>query len=153
MTFIKRHSGVNNSFPALFEDFFTKDFFDSAPSKSFSNFAKTTPAVNIIENEQAFRIEVAVPGLKKEDFKVEVEDGLLTISSEEKQETEEKSKDGKYTRREFSYNSFKRSFTVDEDTVDTEKIEGKYENAVLNILVPKKKIEVVEKKPKTVAVS
>mgnify|MGYP000172645159 CR=1 FL=1 len=87
---IKRNTGINNSFPALFEDFFTKDFFDSAPSKSFSNFAKTTPAVNIIENEQAFRIEVAVPGLKKEDFKVEVEDGLLTISFEKAEQAENK---------------------------------------------------------------
>lgn len=153
MTLIKRHSGVNNSFPALFDDFFGRDFFDFAPAKSFSNFVKTAPAVNILENEKEFKIEVAAPGLKKEDINVEIEDGLLTISSEMKQEKEEKNKEGNYTRREFSYSSFKRSFSVDEDSVDTDNIEAKYENGVLNIHVPKKKIEVVEKKPKTISIS
>ena len=138
MTLIKRNTGINNSFPALLDDFFAKELFDFAPSKSFSNFAKSTPAVNILETEKEFKIEVAAPGLKKEDIKVELENDLLTISSEVKKETEEKDKDGRYTRREFSYSSFKRSFTVDEDTVDTEKIDAKYENGVLNIVVPKR---------------
>lgn len=153
MTLIKRHSGINNSFPALFDDFFARELFDFTPAKTFSNFAKNAPAVNILETEQEFKIEVAAPGLKKEDFKVEVEDGILTISSEAKQEKEEKDKEGRYTRREFSYSSFKRSFTVDEESVDTEKIEAKYDNGVLNIHVPKKNVQVVEKKAKTITIS
>lgn len=153
MTFIKKHSGVNNSFPALFDDLFAKELFDFTPAKSFSNFAKNVPAVNILETEHEFKIEVAAPGVKKDDFKVEFEDGMLTISSETKQEQENKDKNGKYTRREFSFSSFKRSFTVDEETIDTEKMEAKYENGVLNIHVPKKVVQVVEKKAKTIAVS
>lgn len=78
---------------------------------------------------------------------------MLTISSEVKKETEEKDKDGRYTRREFSYSSFKRSFTVDEDTVDTEKIDAKYENGVLNIVVPKRAAVEPEKKTKTISIS
>ena len=152
MTLIKRNTGINNSFPALFDDWFAKDFFEFAPSKSFSNFAKSTPAVNILETESAFNIEVAAPGLKKEDIKVELDNDLLTISSEVKKETEEKDKEGRYTRREFSYNSFKRTFTVDEDTVDTEKIDAKYENGVLNIVVPKKVAVEQEKSTKTITI-
>ena len=85
-------------------------------------------------------------------FKVELDNDLLTISSEVKKETEEKDKEGRYTRREFSYNSFKRTFTVDEDTVDTEKIDAKYENGVLNIVVPKKVAVEQEKKTKTITI-
>jgi len=153
MTLIKRNSGINNSFPALLDDLFAREIFDFAPSKSFSNFAKSAPAVNILETESAYKIEVAAPGLKKEDIKVELADDLLTISSEVKKETEEKDKEGRYTRREFSYNSFKRSFTVDEDTVDIEKIDAKYENGVLNILVPKKTAAEQEIKTKTISIS
>ncbi len=153
MTLIKRNSGVHNSFPALFDDFFAKDLFDFMPSKSFSTMAKSVPAVNILETEKEYKIEVAAPGLKKEDIKVELENDLLTISSEVKKETEEKDKEGRYTRREFSFSAFKRSFTVDEDTVDIEKIEAKYEDGILNIQVPKKTAAPAEKKAKTISVS
>lgn len=153
MTFIKKHSGVNNSFPVLFDDLFAKELFGFTPAKSYSNFSKNVPAVNILETEHEFKIEVAAPGVKKDDFKVEFEDGMLSISSETKQEQENKDENGKYTRREFSFSSFKRSFTIDEETIDTEKMEAKYEDGVLNILVPKKVVQVVEKKAKTIAVS
>ena len=153
MTLIKRNTGINNSFPALFDDFFGRDFFEFTPSRSLSNFAKNAPAVNILETDNEFKIEVAAPGLKKEDIKVELEDGLLTISSETKQEKEEKDKEGKYTRREFSYSSFKRSFSVDEDSVDADNIAATYENGVLNIQVPKKTKATPEKKTKTIAIA
>lgn len=153
MTLIKRNTGVHNSLPAFFDDFFAKDLFDFAPAKSFSTLAKSIPAVNILETENEYKIEVAAPGLKKEDIKVELDNDLLTISSEVKQEKEEKDKEGRYTRREFSFSSFKRSFTVDEDTVDTEKIEAKYENGILNIHVPKKVTVQEEKKAKTISIA
>lgn len=96
---------------------------------------------------------MAAPGLKKEDIKVELNDNVLTISSETKQEKEEKDKEGRYTRREFSFSSFKRSFTVDEETIDTEKIQAGYENGILNIHVPKKAKQVPENKTKTISIS
>lgn len=153
MTFIKKHSGVHNNYPALFDDFFAKELFDFSPARSFNNFAKNAPAVNILESETSFKIEVAAPGLNKEDIKIEVEDGILTISSETKQEKEEKDKDSRYTRREFSYSAFKRSFSVDEDSIDTDKVEANYENGVLNIKVPKKVAVPAEKKVKSVTIS
>ncbi len=102
------------------------------------------PAVNVKENDQAFTIEVAAPSLKKDDFKVNYENGRLSISSEKKTENEEKEGD-KYTRREFSYQSFQRSFTVAENTVDADKIGAAYENGILRITLPKR--EEVKPKP------
>ncbi len=147
MTLIKRRSEHNPGF--LFDDFFGKDFFDFNPVRSFG---KTVPAVNVKETETDFKIEVAAPGLKKDDIKVELENGVLTISAENKTEKQESDKDGKYTRREFSYSSFSRSFTVNEDTVDIEKIEGKYEDGVLNLVLPKKAKSEPEKKMKTISI-
>ena len=105
MKLIKRKN-YNNSFPTFFDDFFTRDFlgFD----KDLAPF-KTNPAVNIVEHDDSYAIEVAVPGLSKDDFNVELDDNLLSISFEKKDEKEET---GKYTRREFRYTSFKRSFTT-----------------------------------------
>lgn len=148
MTLIKRKHEHNPGF--LFNDFFGKDFFDFAPVQSYG---KTIPAVNIRETDTDFRIEVAAPGLKKEDISVELENGVLTIAAETKSEKEESDKQGRYTRKEFSYSSFKRSFSVNEDSVDAEKIEGKYENGVLNLVLPKKTKSEPEKKSKTIQIA
>ncbi len=93
-----------------------------------------TPRVNIEETEEAFAIEVAAPGYNKKDFNVELENNILTIEAtkEEKEETK------KYSHYEFKYGSFKRSFTLPKDKVSESKISAKYENGVLNILLPKK---------------
>lgn len=112
-----------------------------------SNFSSTDtslPAVNVKENENEFLIEVAAPGLKKEDFKVNYDNGHLTISSEKKNEVEEK-KGEKITRREFSYQSFQRSFTISENVVNAEKIVASYDNGILHITLPKR--EEVKPKP------
>ena len=130
--------------------FWFNDLFDFNPVQSFG---KTIPAVNIKETETDFKIEVALPGLKKEDINVEVENGVLTISAENKTEKEENDSAGRYTRREFSYNFFKRSFTVNEETVDADNIEGKYENGVLHLQLPKKTKSEPEKKSKTVSIA
>jgi HSP20 family protein len=117
-------------FPSLIDDFINQDWNLKAPSST------TLPAVNIKDLEAQFEIELAVPGMKKSDFEIEVEDGLLSISSsmEEEQVTEK----GKFTRREFSYNSFKRTFTIP-DSVDPSNIEAQYSDGVLQLRLPKRK--------------
>lgn len=117
-------------FPSLIDDFINQDWNSKTPSST------TLPAVNIKDLEPQFEIELAVPGMKKSDFEIEVEDGLLSISSslEEEQVTEK----GKFTRREFSYNSFKRTFTIP-DSVDPSNIEAQYSDGVLQLRLPKRK--------------
>jgi HSP20 family protein len=107
-----------------------------------------SPAVNIVENEKDFLITVSAPGLKKEDFKIELENAILTISSEVKKEDENKS--NRYTRKEFSISSFKRSFNVPEST-DAENIKAVYENGLLEITLPKK--EEVKSSPVKITVA
>ena len=97
------------------------------------------PNANIIENEKDFKIELAAPGLEKKDFKVEVNNGILTISAEKEQEKKEENKN--YKRREFSYNSFSRSFSLPDNSVP-DKIDAKYENGVLQLLLPKKEVTI-----------
>ena len=92
------------------------------------------PMANIIENEKDFSIELAVPGMSKKDFNINLEDDILSISSEQKEMNEEK--DRNFTRREFRYDSFSRSFSLPE-TVDQEKIKADYNNGVLIITLPK----------------
>ena len=105
-------------------------------NSNFSGKNSTLPAVNIKEDEANFQIEVAAPGLAKENFKVNLDRNLLTISSELKQEKEEN--EGKYSRREFSYQSFQRSFSLPEATVEGEKISAKYVDGILFVTLPKR---------------
>lgn len=93
------------------------------------------PSVNITENGKEFRIELAAPGMSKNDFKVNVEDNVLTISAEKEEEKNDKNE--RYTRREFSYRSFTRSFRLPAE-VRSENIEGKYEDGILKLSIPKK---------------
>ncbi len=132
----------NNRFPAFFDDFLTKDvekWFDGN-----NGFNTSLPAVNVKESEEGYEVEVAAPGMSKEDFKVEVEHDVLTISSEKEQKNEEK-EEGKYTKREFSYQSFQRSFRLPEGQVDGDKIKARYENGILHLSLPKR--EEVKPKP------
>jgi len=139
MTLIKRNN-PGSYFPSVFDDFFTKDF--RTPFKTeLPEWTSSQPAVNIKETEKGFHIELAAPGLKKEDFKVQLEKNLLTISAEKEVETTEKDKKGNYTRREFGYSSFRRSFTLSDDLIDTENIHANYENGVLALDLPKQKAE------------
>jgi len=105
----------------------------STSRKTKSNFCNA-PAVNIQEDEKQFLLEFAVPGMKKDDFKINLENQLLTISSEMKEENEETDKN--YTRREFACNSFSRSFTLPKNIV-AEKINADYKDGILNISIPK----------------
>lgn len=96
------------------------------------------PAVNVTENKNAFKLEVAAPGFKKEDFKLEVKNGYLTISGEVK--VEEEKKDEEYTRHEFRFDSFTRSFSLPENVKETD-IEAKYTDGILQVTLPKTKVE------------
>ena len=131
----------NYAAPSIFEEFFNDSFlprfFDGDNWVSNNN---KVPAVNVEEDEKEYRIEVAAPGLEKDDLKVSVNDGVLTISSEKKVEKEDK-KDS-YIRREFGYTSFCRSFTLP-DEVDSEKISAKHKNGVLHVNIPKTEAKVV----------
>jgi HSP20 family protein len=117
--------------PNWIEEFFGNDFYNNEPVVNAS-----VPSVNVIENAENYRIEVAAPGLKKDDFKIELDNSLLKISSEKKHSDEEK-KTEKILRREFSYCSFKRTFSLP-DTVDASKIEAKHEDGILHVVIPKK---------------
>lgn len=140
-TLLRRNSNLFPVVPSIFNDFLLDEFSNLNPY--FAIKKQTLPAVNVKESENEFKIELAVPGLKKEDFKLAIENNVLTISSERKEEQEEKDKNG-YTRKEFSYQSFSRSFNLPEKLVDAEKIEASYNEGILNISIPKRE----EQKPK-----
>jgi HSP20 family protein len=141
MTLMRRNG--NSYMPSMFDDFFTRDLFDWGLANN-SNTGTTIPAVNVKETGDTFEVEVAAPGMKKEDFKVELNNNVLTISSE-KQNEKEVNEEGKYNRKEFSYQSFQRSFQLSREAVDADNIQAKYENGVLRLLIPKR--EEVKQKP------
>jgi len=119
--------------PFGFSNLFDDDFFPAINSRTSS-----MPAVNIREDEKHFGLELAVPGIDKKDLKIDINEDVLTISSETKNESEE-NKDG-YKRKEFSYTSFCRSFYIPEN-VDRDKIEANYKDGILNVSLPKMKEE------------
>jgi len=125
----------------VFRTFFD-DFFRDWSLDNFSDTNTTLPAVNIKEDDNGFIIEVAAPGMDKKDFNINFDNDVITISSEKKEENEEKGDN--YTRREYSYQSFSRSFRIPENTVDSDKISATYKNGELLISIPKKE----EAKPK-----
>ena len=135
MTLVKvNNNGLRRPLTSLFDE-----FFQELPSfgKNLNWESWGSPAVNIHESADAYHLELNVPGRNKEDFKVNVENGLLTVSFENKEEKESKSEDYKTIRREFSYRSFSRSFNLDQQ-VDATRIQAKYENGLLKIFLPKK---------------
>lgn len=143
-------NGSMNQMPLLFDDFFNRDIFNWGLS-NFSNTNTTIPGVNIKETPENFEVEVAAPGMSKKDFKIELDGNSLTISSE-KSNTQEQREDEKYTRREFSYQSFYRTFHLPKEVVDLDNIEAKYENGLLHLLIPKKE-EAKQKPPKLIQIS
>lgn len=141
MAIMKRNNQDYPSFPSLFDNMWSRNWMDWA-NLNFSDTNTTLPAVNVIENEDEFKIELAAPGMTKDDFKINLEGNILTISSEKKEEKEDKKQN--YTRREFSYLSFQRSFTLPEHSVDREKVAATYKEGILHIQIPKRE----EAKPK-----
>ncbi|MDD2613151.1 MAG: Hsp20/alpha crystallin family protein, partial [Bacteroidales bacterium] len=121
--------------PKFFNDFFDRDWMDFS-NRNFSKTNTTLPSTNIKEGQNGFEVEMAAPGLKKNDFKIDLDENVLTISSEKKEENETK-EDQHFTCREFSYQSFSRSFTLPKN-VNSDKITAKYENGILRVSIPKK---------------
>ena len=133
----------SNQLPTLFERLFENDMLDWS-NRNYSTTNTTLPSVNIKDNEAGFEVEMAIPGMDKGDFKIELNHDVLTISSEKKVENEVKEGEH-FTRREFSYQAFSRSFTLP-NTVDNERINAKYENGILSVAIPKRE----EARPKPV---
>ncbi len=137
---------TRTSLPSLVEEFFNGDLFP----KFFDWESRySIPAVNIVEGKDEYRIEVAAPGLTKEDFKIQLDNNVMTVSSEKEEKKEEK--DEKVMRREFSYCSFRRSFSLPE-TVNTDKIKATHKDGILQITIPKKE-EAKEKPAREIKIS
>lgn len=132
MTLVKVNNNAQRNFNHFVDEFFNE--FPGAWGRD-SHANNQFPAVNIHETPEAYHLELNAPGRSKEDFKLTVEKGLLTVSYEKKEET--KSEEYKTIRREFSYKSFKRSFNLD-DKIDADAVQAKYDNGVLKLLLPKK---------------
>lgn len=138
MSLMRLNTGMNGG---LFDRFFDADLMDWA-TRNFSETNTTIPSVNIRETDDGYAVEMAAPGLSKSDFKVELLNDTLTISSE-KQEKKRAEEKGRYTKQEFAYQSFKRSFHLP-STVEEDQIMAKYEDGILKVWIPKKE----EAKPK-----
>ncbi|PLX11232.1 MAG: molecular chaperone Hsp20 [Marinilabiliales bacterium] len=139
MTLVRRNDDLFQNF---WNDIFDGDIFGVSNT---SRVKANIPAVNIKETEENYSIELAAPGMKKEDFELNLDNGVLHISSENKVENETKDEKSNYTRREFNYSSFKRSFTLP-NTADLGKINAAYKSGLLQIEIPKKE----EAKPRPI---
>jgi HSP20 family protein len=120
--------------PSVFDDFF-KPWNNWFENDFFNGKSMNVPAVNITDNKDDFVVSLAVPGMKKDDFNINVEGNMITISCDKEEKIEEK--DSRYTRKEYNYSSFSRSFTLP-DEIMKEKIEARYEDGVLKLMLPKK---------------
>lgn len=148
MSLIKREN-YSPVWPGFFNDFLNRDWFDWS-NQNFSLTNTTIPSANIKETDNEYEVEMAAPGMTKNDFRIELHNYVLSISSEKQSESQ--SEEGKnITRREFSYQSFSRSFSLPV-TVETDKITAKYENGLLLVNIPKKE-EVKPKPLKQITVS
>ena len=132
MTLVKFNNGHRNAVNPFFSDVFQSLLNDSPIS---DRLISKTPAVNIAETENQFEIELAAPGLSKEDFKINLDKNVLSVSAEKKVENVEEGK--KYSKKEYAYNSFVRSFTLPE-SADQSKIEAEYVDGILKLNVAKK---------------
>lgn len=144
MSIVKRNENrvSNYAMPSIWDDFFNRDVFKWG--SDFTNSGNSMPAVNIKETPENFVVEMAAPGMDKKDFKIELDGHTLTISSEKRNEREEKEGEN-YNRKEFNYQSFYRTFHLPKDVVDGDRIQAKYENGLLRLEIPKR--EEAKQKP------
>ncbi len=134
MTLVKVNNPIAKSFDGFVNDFFNE--FPATFGKAVREDVFAFPPVNIIEKADSYHLEVSAPGFEKADFNVKLDGNLLSITAEKKEEVKDETK---VVRKEFSYKSFKRSFTVDEK-IESSNINAKYENGILKIELPKKEI-------------
>ena len=129
----------------IFDDVFNRSISDVMGS----DFSVTVPSVNITEEKDNIRLELAAPGMDKNDFNISIDKDQLIISAEKEKQSEEK-EENKWTRKEFNFSSFKRSFHLGKD-INVEKIDASYENGILKLVLPKKK-EAKETLPKSIEI-
>ena len=146
MNLVKRNnsSTTGSIFPSIMEELFRPDWMGGTQNNTL-----TIPPVNIRETDLAYEVELSAPGKQKDDFNIEVDNGLLTISAEFK--SENNSEEGKFTRREFSHSSFRRSFSLPE-TVNEDDIQAAYESGILKIRLPKRE-EALPKPKRAIEIS
>jgi HSP20 family protein len=144
----KELAKTESRFPAVFEDFF-KPWNEWFGNGNFLGRVMKVPAVNVKDNKDNYTVSLAAPGLKKEDFRIDVEGNMLSISSEKEENKEEKEE--KYTRKEYNYSSFCRSFNLP-DEVKKEKIEAVYKDGVLTLTLPKNETAIKASTAKQIAV-
>ena len=140
MNLVRKHNSP--FFPALFDEWLSNEWLPSSTLPT-----KQLPAVNIQETDTSFLLELAAPGFKKEDLQVEVEKDILSISSQSDAAAEE---DAQYTRKEYGYHSFRRTFTIPE-SVNSKKIEAQYKEGILEVKLPKKK-EMLQEAKKSIRI-
>ena len=148
MTTLVKRNGRSGLMPSIWDNFFNNDMFNW--ESNFANTGNSMPAVNIKETGDSFLVEMAAPGMEKKDFKIELDGNMITISSEKANQREENENE-RYSQKEFSYQSFQRTFNLQKDVVDIDKIEAKYEYGLLKLLIPKK--EEVKQKPRLIQIS
>jgi HSP20 family protein len=136
MEALVKRNGFTPLVNTLFDDFFSKDVFDWT-DKNFTALGSNLPSVNLKETDNKLIVDLAAPGMKKEDFKIEIDNNVLMISSEKEEEKEESRKKDNYYRREFNYQSFCRSFVLPE-YIDENKVEASYKDGILHIDIAKK---------------
>lgn len=148
MSLIRRNRDTFPLFPTLFDDFFDRPLLNGGKG-NFSSTSTTIPSVNVKETADAFEVEMAAPGMQKNDFNITLDGNTLTISSE--REHKDEREDGRYSHQEFSYQSFQRSFVLPKDVVEEEGIIARYENGVLHLTIPKKE-EAKQKAPRRIEI-
>jgi HSP20 family protein len=146
MTLLERRNQLNPLQKTFWNDLFDREM----TWPSLFRDGDMLPAINIRDEEQQYDIEFAVPGYKKNDFKVSVEKGILTVTAEVKDEKEENHNG--FTRKEFSYKSFERNFTLPDNVFD-EKISCKFDNGILRVHVPKNKVAIESEKKKVISIA
>jgi HSP20 family protein len=149
MESLVKKNGFKPLVNSLFDDYFTRDLMNW-PDRNFSELGTNLPSVNLKESDKKIEVDLAAPGLKKEDFKIELENNLLTISSEKEEEKEESRKKDNYYRKEFNYQSFSRSFSLPE-YADDNNISANYKDGILHVEIAKKE-DSKKKVAKTIAI-
>ena len=142
MTTLVKRNGRSGLMPSIWDNFFNNDLFNW--ESNFANTGNSMPAVNIKETGDSFLVEMAAPGMEKKDFEIELDGNALTISSEKQNESEEKEGEN-YSRKEFNYQSFYRTFHLPKEVVNSDKIKAKYDNGLLRLEIPKR--EEAKQKP------